>query len=889
MLTGERPFQGKTAPEILDRVINKSPTPPTELKKEIPPEVERIISRCLEKQPTRRYHSAEGLLSDLFKLRSHLERRALEEVVEKERTPEVQAETEWKQATILFAEISGYDEILEHLDTEEAATLMSRCFAKFGSVIKKYNGRIEKISGSTLLALFGVPQAVEDAPKKAINAAIELRNELSQFNEEEKLNIKLDLHIGINTGWVVTGAIDTGMKKESSVMGEAVNLASALKGLTAKGQVFVGGLAYRFTKNEFEYRKLRPIILKEKKDPVPVYELLSSKTKVYRAVPRASRMIHSEMVGRDRDLDRLKLQLLKAINGEGSIVNVIGEAGIGKSRLVSEFCESEDLRKVQLLKGRALSIGRNLSFHPIIDLLKSWTGITEEDGPEDAIRKLEKKVRNVHPDGADEILPFVAILMGMKLTGKREERVKGVTGEALEKIILKNFRELIHKAAEHTPLVFIIEDLHWSDATSLELLESVYRLAHGDPILFINVFRPNYEQTSDRILETIRSRYGKIATEISLEPLSESHADVLIANLLHTKDLPKQTKDLITKRTEGNPFFIEEVARTFIDEGVVELKEGQVHITDKIQSVVIPETINEVLMARIDKLDEDTRSLLKIASVIGRNFFYKILADVAKTIEEIDDRLLYLKEAQLIKEQMRMEEVEYLFKHALAQEAVYNSLLQKNRKRLHLEVAQSIEHVFGKKIHEFYGMLAYHFTLGEDPDKADEYLIKAGEEALKSSASNEALHYYQEALRIYLEKHGKAADRAKVAMLEKNIAIAFFNKGEFTEAVEHFDKVLGHLGEKMPKKPLAMILKFLPGFASFVFRLYIPSLTKIKAPTPKTREIIGIYEKKSRALATLDPKRMFIDSFFYLPRLVRSDLSQLDNGVGLFVISSGLF
>ncbi len=556
---------------------------------------------------------------------------------------------------------------------------------------------------------------------------------------------------------------------------------------------------------------MKTLPMKGQREPVRLYELLSVKEKIYRARLGSERMIESEMIGRDKELDKLEYHLLKVITGEGSIVSVIGEAGIGKSRLIAEFKKKEGIKKVALLEGRALSIGRSFSFHPIIDTIKNWAGIKEEDSPSESAHKLEKAIREVYPEAVAEIFPFIATLMGMKLTGAHAERVKGIEGEALETLIFKNLQELISKAAEQRPLVFIIEDLHWADQSSVELLGSLFRLADNNPILFIGVFRPDYVETSEKLLMTVKDRYPEFHSEIVLEALDEGRSEALINNLLRTKDLPENIRELITKRTEGNPFFIEEVVRSFIDDCVVEFKDGGLKITEKIDSVVIPESIDEVLMSRIDKLDEKTRSLLKVASVIGRNFFYKILADVAKAIEELDEKIEYLKDVQLIKEKKRLYEIEYLFKHALAQEAVYNSILPKSRKKLHLDVAKSIELVFHEKLYEFFGMLAFHYSKGEDLDKAEEYLIKAGEEALKSSASSEALHFYQEALNIYLKKYGEEADPGKVAMLEKNIAIALFNKGEYIKADEYFERVLSYYGEKLPKHPISIALKFFVG------------------------------------------------------------------------------
>ena len=889
LLTRELPFKGENVQAVLFSIINKSPLPPSDLKRDIPDEVERIVLKCLRKKSEDRYQSADRLLSDLAKLKKTLESEKYKDIAGEKKKVEAKKETERRQATVMLAEISGYSEILENLDPEEAALFMNRIFVLIGSIFEKYDARIDKITGGNLLAIFGIPKAIEDAPKKAINAAIELRNSLIDLNKEGNLQIPLDIHVGINTGVVIAGMVTVAGKKEISVFGEAVNLASGLKDSTPRGMIYVGQSTYRPTKNDFDYRKLKPLVLEGKKEPVPVYELLSKKEKVYRAPYGADRMIHSEMVGRDKELAKLELHVLKAINNEGSIVNIIGEAGIGKSRLIAELKKIEALKKVTLLEGRALSIGRNLSFHPIIDFMKNWSGVKEEDSKAESIKKLEKAIKNVYPEGADEVFPFIATLMGMKLTGIHEERLKGVKAEALEKLILKSLKELISKGAEQSPLVFIIEDLHWADLTSLEFLESLYRLAEDNRILFVNVMRPDYKETGERLLKTIRRRYGDISTEIVLESLNENQSEALVSNLLKIKAFPARTRDLITMRAEGNPFFIEEIVRSFIDSGVVEIRDGNFRVTEKIDSVVIPQTIDEVLMARIDKLEEGTKLLLKLASVIGRNFFYKILAEVGKSIGEIDDKLEFLKEVQLVIERRRMEELEYLFKHALAQEAVYDSILLKKRKELHRNVALAIESVFKERLHEFYGMLTIHFSLGDDLDKAEEYLIKAGEEALKSSASGEALHYYQEALNIYLNKHGDAADPGKIAMLEKNIALAFFNKGQYVEAVEYFNKTLAFSGEKLPKNPVSIMFKFLAGFLYFLVPLYFPSLIKKRIPQEKDKEIIDLFEKKIRALSAVDPKKMFIQSFYWLKRLTYSDYTKIETGPGVYVMSSGLF
>jgi serine/threonine protein kinase/tetratricopeptide (TPR) repeat protein len=890
MLTGQLPFTGEREQAVINSILNKHPIPPSELKGDIPKELDRIILKCLRKQKSDRYPTARLLARDLVELKRSLEKIKAGESYEKKEKSIEKRETERRQATLMFAEILGYAEMLQGVDPDEASAILNRYLKIFSSIEEKYDGTIERITDNTLLALFGVPKAIEDGPKKAVNAAIELRRALQEFQKKEKLKNPLDIRAGINTGLVIAGAIAGKGKRDITVMGDAVNWAGHLKDISEKGKIYVGHLTFRYTREAFEYKPVRATTLKDRKEPV--FELLSEKEKIFREQLPTDRMIDSEMVGRDRELDRLRLHVLKVINGEGSLVNVIGEAGIGKSRLIAELCRKEEIQRVTLLKGRAVSIGRNLSFHPIIDILKEWSGIREEDSISLAFRKLEENVQSILLEDSAEIFPFIAILMGMKLMGTYADRVKGIEGEALEKLIMKNLRELFARASERKPLVVIVEDLHWADLTSITFLESLYRLAGTHPILFINVFRPDYEDTGGRIVKTTRSRYADFYSEIVLESLDENHAETLIDNLLKTKGLAPRIRELIISRTGGNPFFIEEIARSFIDDGVVEIKDGRFQITAKIDSVIIPETIQEVLMARIDKLDEDSKSLLKISSVIGRFFFYRILARVAVSVKEVDVRLECLKESQLILERRRMDEVEYLFKHALAQEATYESILPKKRKELHIRIAKSIESVFSERLYEFYGMLAYHYSKGEDLEKAEEYLIKAGEEALKSSASNEALHYYTEALNTYLKNYGSAAEPLRIAMFEKNIAIALFNKGQYLEADGYFAKALSSYGERQPKHRVSVLWKFAIGILSFLASIYIPFLRGKrgkKALSSRDSEIVNLYLKKNTALVFIDPRRMFIEVFYWIKTLIRSDFTKTENGVGIIAISSAAF
>ena len=801
-------------------------------------------------------------------------------------------EGERRQATIMFCDMKGFTPLAHKLGPEETFVLMERVLEIMVHKVHQYQGTVNEIRGDGIMALFGALDALEDAPQRAIWTSIAIHKGITEFSEQLKDDHRTSpilLRIGINTGTVVIGTVRIDLRVQCTLAGDTINMASRMETLAEPGTTYVTEETYRQTKDLFYFQPVGKKMVKGKEEPILVYKVLSAKKDFYRPSLGSERLIYSRMVGRDSELNRLELQVMKAVNGEGSVVNIIGEAGIGKSRLLAELKNREVMKRTTLLEGRAISIGINLSFHPIIDLFKQWAGIRSDEGEAKAFDKLKTAIRRLCHEEYYEMLPFVAILMGMKLSGVHAQRTNGIEGEALKRLILKSIRDLLVKAAELTPLVLVIDDLHWADISSFELIESLFRLAETHRIVFINIFRLGYKETGDRLTQTLRDNPQIPHVEMVLEPLAEEESEALIGNMLNLRELQHALVTGIVKRTGGNPFFIEEVVRSLIDEQALLPSGGTFHLTDKAATISIPNTIEALLMARIDRLEDQTRDLVKEASVIGRSFFYRILAEVASKIENIDARLTYLQEIQLLRERLRMGELEYLFKHALAQEVAYESILPLKRKELHLSVARSIEKIFDERLREFFGMLAYHYCKAESLEKAEYCLIKAGEEALKSSASNEALHYYQEALTIYRRLQGDSADPEKVAMLEKNIGLALFNRGRHTEAVEHFDKALNYYWGKLPQYALSRALRFLSSFTTFILALYFPSRWFKILPTQKDTEAVDLFYKKAEALIVINPKRFFIESFFYYGTIVHFDLTKFKFGIGIFAGASSLF
>ena len=798
-------------------------------------------------------------------------------------------ESELRQVTVMFCDMEGFTPLVERLGAEAAYAVMGQIYEILIQQVHACEGTINEMTGDGIMALFGAPVALEEAPQRALWAARAIHREIALFNRRKAGLGPIRMRIGVNTGPVVVGTLGNDQRVEFKVVGDTVNLAARMESLAEPGTTYVTREVYHKTRGMFEFENLGKKVIKGWADSIPVYKVLPGDKEIHRPRLGSERMIFSEMVGRKSVLDKLELQVMKLINGAGSIVNIIGEAGIGKSRLLAELRQREAVGRVTLLEGRAISMGRNLSFHPIIDLLKQWVQIGVDDDMVEAFIKLETAIGKIFRDKIADVLPFVSTLMGIPVPAPYHDRLNGIEGEALEKLIRKSMRDLLSRLSAIQPLTIVIDDVHWADKSSIELMESLFRLADRERILFINLFRPDHADTGQRILNSLEDNQSLHTINLELKPLDDRESETLIANMMNLQGVRPPFVDQITHRAGGNPYFIEEVVRSLIDQGAVVARREKLEVTQKFVDITIPDTINDVLMARIDRLEEETRELIKVASVIGRRFFYRILFEVAGDVGNLDEKLDYLKEKQLIQERRRMEEREFLFNHALAQDAVYASILPEKRKILHLKVAETIERVFAEKLNAFYGMLAYHYSRAENLEKTEETLIKAGEAALKTSASSEALHYYLEALNLYRRKRDLAADAATIALLEKNIALALYNRGQYKEAVIYFDRALNYYWGKTPRHLVSVPLHFSHSFFHLLLAFYLPWMKFKKIPTASEREALELYYKKCQALVINYPRRWFFESFYFYRRFTQFDYSKFHYGVGVLVSASSMF
>ena len=857
--TGSAPFRADTTAGLLAAITHGHPLSPCEILPSVPRRLDAIVMRCLEKDAGRRYQSAAELYADLEAVK-----RELVQAAEAARTAVSRHEAERRRATIMFGEIrpaaANGNAILD-----DALEVMREVIHG----IELHGGTVDQVMGYSFTALFGLPVATERAASNALSCALAIRNAVAGFAKASMRPERLAIRIGICSGTVIAGTLGAGSQRRYSVFGDAVTTASALKDAAPPGHIYVAATTEAETRDAFRFASVRDATAQ----PNDVFDLITAGTggsAAARQLPRTQ-----DCVGRETELSRLRAHLLRLRNGHGAIVNLIGDPGVGKSRLVAEMLLDETATPFTVLRGRASATGLNLGYHVVVDLLKGWAGIRDNDGKTDAVQKLETLIAAITRDTSGEMFRFMATMLGLfDAQPRRQSPTSTGEGDVLAKLMLKHFRDLLVQAARVQPLVVVFEDLHWADQSSLELIESVLRVAETGAVLFINTFRPGYDRTSGRLVETSRQRYGAFSSDLTLEVLDRTAARRLLDLLLHAGAIDDQNRELIVDRSGGNPYFIEQIVELIANGG---------------SRSAIPDTVQELLVARVDLLADTERTVLKTAAVIGRSFPLRTLAAVVGPMPIVTQALHHLERSRLLLTREQGGDVECYFPHALAQEAVYATIPENACRDLHLKVGNAIETLFADRLNERYGMLALHFTRGGDLAKAEGYLTRAGEEALKSAASSEAVYYYQQALDIYLAQSATLADPDRKAHLESNIGLALYNKGHMAQAVEHFDRALKYWGVAVPRSPIGQHLRLLADLTSLLIRLYVRRRQPRRRPTVTDNAVIDLRFKKGTALVSHDARAYFAESIAVLRQINRFDIRTVHNGAGIFASVSALF
>ncbi|HSH04127.1 MAG TPA: adenylate/guanylate cyclase domain-containing protein [Anaerolineae bacterium] len=536
--------------------------------------------------------------------------------------PPILATGERRIVTIMFADISGFTALSEKLDPEQVRTLMNTCFDHLVPIIEQYDGVIDKFIGDEIMALFGAPTAHEDDPFRAVRAAWEMMAALEKFNQQQDTN--LGIHIGINTGLVVAGGIGSQGRQNYSVLGDAVNLAARLEEISQRGEIWVGPDTFRHSQHAFRFDKLDPIRVKGKQHPVQVYRVLGPKHQPERV--RGLAGLTSPMVGRQQEITTIHTATNALLNHQQtSLIWISGEAGLGKSRLLSEW-QTNTAPPAHWVTAQCLSYGHRLAYHLLIDLVRQLAHIPAAATDDEAYQHLHQLINQTFPDNHTDALTYLAHLLNLHTTHTAKLTIDP---QSLQARYLTILRQLLQTISQEKPLILIIEDIHWADPASTELLSKLLTLSETAPILFCVATRPEPDTPGWRLLTAARDVLdANHIHEINLTTLSNQDSQQLIANLLEIESLPTVIRQLILERAEGNPFFVEEVIRMLIDQGYIFQENGRWHAHPNINTVDIPDNLQGLLLARIDRLPEETKQTLRIAAVIGRQFSLKVLQEV---------------------------------------------------------------------------------------------------------------------------------------------------------------------------------------------------------------------------------------------------------------------
>jgi class 3 adenylate cyclase len=541
-------------------------------------------------------------------------------------------EGERRIVTILFCDVKGSTAMAEMMDPEEWADIMNRGFQYLIEPVYRYEGTVARLMGDAILAFFGAPIAHEDDPQRATLAALEILKGSAEYREKVHAEKDLDfaVRVGLNTGLVVVGNIGSDLKYEYTAMGDAINLASRMQTAADPNTILISENTHRLISPLFEFEDRGQLDVKGKTEPVHVYRVLEARKGAVKT--RGIAGLGSPMVGRRREFSTL-MQILDDLNeGRGSIVSIIGEAGLGKSRLVTEWQKaafaamgSEHLRWVE---GRCLSYGAAMAHHLSTDIMRGLIGAPAGSSEEETRTALWQTLEQVLGVEMKEVYPYLGHLLGVKLEEEMAARVKYLDGPALQAKYIAATKRLFQALAKSAPMVIVCEDIHWADPSSVELGMQVLPIVAETRLVIVFVTRQDKDAPGWKLIQQGHEIAGVGAIELYLAPLSENDSKQLVSNLLEVEALPENLRQLILAKAEGNPFFVEEVIRMLIDRGGIQRQDSQWIVTREIQNIEIPDTLQGVLTARIDRLPEEAKRTLQIASVIGRKFPVKILAAV---------------------------------------------------------------------------------------------------------------------------------------------------------------------------------------------------------------------------------------------------------------------
>lgn len=764
------------------------------------------------------------------------------------------AAEERRVVTVLFADLTGSTALGERLDPEDMRDVLERFFETLAREVVKLEGTVDKYVGDEVMAVFGAPVAHEDDAARAVTAAAAMQDAMSSLNTAIGLDhgARLAIRIGIDTGEVVAGPLAGTFQSAYTVVGDAVNTAKRLQGAARPGDIVVGERTRQATSRRFVFAPMGSVAAKGKAAPLQVYRYVRP-----RADPdRSASQERPTLVGRAVERDALIAAVARVNDGTGGILAMVGDPGIGKTRLLAEARAAASATGVVWLQGHATSQGQTLSYLPFREMLRSFAGIDAADDDDRKWSKLERRVSDVLPAEASDILPYLGQVLALRLPAQDAERVASLDGEAMRRQVLRSAFVLFEGLARARPTAIAFEDWHSVDRSSEQLLAHLLPLS--DRLLFIWTGRTERDSSVDRTLRQMSEIAPDRCTTLTLAPLSPDDSATLVCEILKTSSLPAGLRDAVVRRAEGNPFFAEEILRALRDLRVLTLDEtrGEWVLAAQHQAGALPTTVQGLIAARVDRLSETAREVARVASIIGRTFPYRVL--VAASVSDVDRGLEELLRQSMVRER-GVGERSYTFSHALIQETVYAGLLVRTRRELHARVAAAMELMLGERIEEQYGVLAYHFAQAEKWDKAQEYLFKVGDQALRIAADAEAVDHYERALEAYGRAFGERWDPFERAAVERKIGEARYRLGEFERATRHLDRALQLLGFPRPRTRTGVRVAIVGELLRQVWHRLLPDLKLRSQPAALSEAVLQTFWFEQFIDYSIDLERLLYD------------------------------
>jgi class 3 adenylate cyclase/predicted ATPase len=656
---------------------------------------------------------------------------------------------ERKTITALFADLKGSTALIEGLDPEDARAMIDPALHIMMDAVHRYEGYVAQALGDGIFALFGAPIAHEDHPQRALYAALRMQDEMRRYSDTLRLSggIPLYMRVGVNTGEVVVRSIrKDDLHTDYVPVGHSTNLAARMEQMAMPGSILVTAHTHKLTAGYFEFKPLGAATVKGREEPLHVYEVLGVGP-LHTRLQVAARRGLTRFVGRHSEMDQLQRILEQITCGHGQIVGVMGEPGVGKSRLLYEFKRTSQSGCL-VLEAFAVAYGKASPYLPLIELLRNYFQIQPLDDDRQRKEKVNGKVLTLDR-GLEDIVPYLFALLGIEdpptsLPELDPQIRRRRTFAALKRLFL---RESLNQ-----PLILIFEDLHWVDNETHLFLDTLSDSVASAKILLLVNYRPEH-----------RHEWGQKTyyTQLRLAPLGREDAEALLTFLLGTDTSLNTLKQLILKKTEGTPFFMEEVMQTLVEEGVLVGDRGNYRLEKTPTELHLSPTIQGVLTARIDRLSPAEKALLQQLAIIGREFPVSLMKHVIPLPDDELYRVLAaLQSKEFLYEQPAFPEGEYIFKHALTQEVAYGSVLLERRKALHERTAQAIEALYRSTLDDHYNELAHHYTQSGNSEKAVEYLQLAGQQAVQRSANEEAANHFTTALEL-LVRLPDTPDRAR--------------------------------------------------------------------------------------------------------------------------------